>query len=88
MNKICNPQKVFNCNICNTKYSSKSSLCNHNRIKHNVTLLCNNTGIMENLIKDWQLIMSTALIIARNIFVVLCTSSPIVSSIDLVNRFI
>ena len=50
MNKICNPQKVFNCNICNTKYSSKSSLCNHNRIKHNVTLLCNNTGIMENLI--------------------------------------
>ena len=35
MENIVNSLTSFTCEICNKKYSSKSSLCNHNKKFHN-----------------------------------------------------
>jgi ribosomal protein S13 len=38
MNKKVNSPGCIRCNICNKKYSSKSSLCNHNKKFHNLNI--------------------------------------------------
>lgn len=35
MNEKSESINIFSCNICNKTYSSKSSLCNHNKKFHN-----------------------------------------------------
>ena len=36
MNIKVNIKSLFSCNICNKNYSSKSSLCNHNKKFHSI----------------------------------------------------
>jgi hypothetical protein len=49
MNNKVNNNNIFKCNICNKLYSSKSSLCNHNKKFHSIN---NNLNIIPNIINN------------------------------------
>jgi len=48
MNKKVNDKNVLRCNICTKYYSSKSSLCNHNKKYHSNSVILNSTLIAQN----------------------------------------
>ena len=48
MNKKVNDTNLLRCNCCNKYYSSKSSLCNHNKKFHNNSLTHKSTIIAQN----------------------------------------
>jgi hypothetical protein len=49
MEKNKNFNKIFSCNFCINKYSTKSSLCNHNRIYHKNKNSQNVNNVNENV---------------------------------------
>ena len=59
MDEKVNPNSHFSCNICNKYYSSKSSLCNHNKKFHNNILPQNttkNVNLTTNIPQNLKLI--------------------------------
>jgi hypothetical protein len=54
MNNKVNNFSSFNCNICNKYYSSKSSLCNHNKKFHitNVHVVHDTVNVLTTNVHD------------------------------------
>ena len=54
MTEKINIDKIFICKICNKKYSSQSSLCNHNKKFHNILNVENKSLICTNCNKKFK----------------------------------
>jgi outer membrane protein OmpA-like peptidoglycan-associated protein len=51
MNIKVNDKNTFSCNICNKNYSSKSSLCNHNKKFHNPNVVvCSSNEVVSDVV--------------------------------------